>query len=264
MDFARNDYISSDNVVGSTSLMMGDAENKKLSVGRYRSFTQRALQELSFDTFFDIKRFDLPIPENLYLDLPPGTFSVKEVYVFNGDECNIQNAQKLWWKGNYYTRGNGFFAKNRGVNNIIDPFYPSGGGLVRDQNSQDLVRVEGMIQNKLLFYNVENGQMMLSPACKQYQKIHIRAHGSICPLGEIPLIPPFFQMAVEDFVCEFASRELMAGDEGQKYAFLNKTYQQRLDYSGMYGSWFKAKQRIKTMSKGERDDFFEYFSRWSW
>lgn len=262
MDFSRNDYLSADNMLASVVRLCQDPETKKIPKGRYVSLLHRALQELSFDTFFNIKRFDEPVPECLYFDMPAGTFSVKEVYVYNGEVCNIRTAQKLWYKPNYYTRGNGFFAKNRGNNNIIDPFYPSNSDMVRDPRTQEMVRVPD-VSDGLLWYNVENGQMMVSPAAKNYQKIHVVAHGTICPFGEAPLIPPYFQEAVEDFVCEFATRELI-GVDGQLYLVMNREYQRRLDYHGYNGSWHKAKTRIKNMSKGERADFYEYLQRWSW
>jgi hypothetical protein len=263
MDFSRNDFLSIDTIVGSVATMLDDEATKKIHKGRYVSFAQRALQELSFDTFFNKKRMDFIIPQSLRIELPPGTFSVAEVYVFNGSECNIKNAQKLWYKENYFTHGNGFLAKNRGSQETKDPFYPSDGKLVRSQETHNLIRREGEIAQEVLYYSVENGILMVSSAALRWQKLHVVASGSICPIGEAPLVPPIFREVVEDFVCEAACRQLMPRDP-QIYVGLQREYKARLDYDGMYGSWHKAKNRIKRMSAGQRADWGEYYSRWSW
>lgn len=264
MDFARNDYLSMDALRATVSRMMGDKDMKLIEPGRYRSFIQEALTELSFDTYFNKKRFDFPVPQDLRLELPAGTFSVAEVYAYNGNECNVYNAQKLWYKENYFTKGNGFFAKNRGDVGVIDPFYPSGGELVpSQQNPELLVRQDTNIATNLLYYAVENGILMVSSSTRAYQNLHIVSHGSICPIGEVPLIPPLFRAAVEDFACETASRELIHEDR-QLYMGLNAKYTQRLGLNEYSGSWPTAKKRAKNMSKGQRNDWAEYYGRWSW
>jgi hypothetical protein len=266
MDFSRNDFLSVDNVRASIVSFCIDSEMKKISEGKYNSFIQRGLQELSFDTFFNKKRFDLVVPNDLHIPLPPNTFSVDQVYAYNGTECDISNAATVYHKQNYYTRGNGFFAKNRGINHN-DPFYNSGSGsglLQIDPNNSSTIIREPSIADGLLYYNVENGMLMISSAVRaNYEKLHVVAYGSTCPLGEIPLIPPLFQEAIEDYACESACRQLI-GEEPNTYVGLWKIYSGRLDYRGFNGSWYKAKQRVRSMSTGERNDFNEYLSRWSW
>jgi hypothetical protein len=246
--------------------MVYDKDMKKIEPGRYQSLIQTALTELSFDTFFNKKRFDYPVPQDLRIELPAGTFSVAEVYAYNGPCDKPQNVQKLWYKQGYFTRGGDtFFAKNRGAAETQDPFYPSGGPLIRDQNTQDLYRRPSVVNNTL-FYAVENGILMVSSSTLRFENIHILSHGSICPIGEVPLIPPLFRQAVEDFAVEAATRELLASDPRlyTMYADMNRIYTRRLDLYGYNGSWHLAKQRAKSMSKGQRDDWAEYYSRWSW
>lgn len=263
MDFARNDYLSIDNIVGSVVQNLDDESTNKIHKGRYVSFVQKALQELSFDTFFNRKRMDFIMPHDLRIELPAGTFSVAEVYAYNGDECNIKNAQKLWYKENYFTRGNGFFAKNRGSQETKDPYYPSDGSFVRDIETNSLVRRAGEIAKESLYYSVENGILMISSAALRWQKLHVVASGSICPIGEVPMVPPFFEEAVIDFACEAACRQLMPRLP-QIYVGLHQIYDARLGRNNYGGSWYQANKRIKRMSKGQRNDWNEYYSRWSW
>lgn len=263
MNFSKHDFISVDTMVASVVRLVGDIDTKKIPKGRYESFAYRALLDLSIDTFFNKKRIDAPVPHDLQYELPANTFNVKEVYVYNGDTCNFSSAQKVWYKPNYFTRGNGFFAKNRGQANTIDPFYPANRELVHLNNSNVMVRREDKLAQRLLYYSIENGVVYLSPSCRSYQNIHVVAYGTNTTIGEVPLIPLMLQNAVEDYCCEFATRELI-NIEPQKYAVMNRIYSDRMQKSGMNGSWHEAVMRIKRMDKGQRDDWAEYYSRWSW
>lgn len=263
MQFSSQDFVSGDFVVSSVARLVGDADFKKVPKGRYDSITYRALLDLGFQTFFNKKRFDEPVPQDLQLPLPANTFGVKEVYVFNGDACNIGSAQKLYYKENYYTRGNGFFAKNRAQEEAVDPYFPADREFVRIRDTNMAARREERMSQQLLYYSIENGVMYISPACRVYQKLHIVAYGTNTPLGEVPLVPTMFINAVEDYVAEFITRELITYDP-KIYAGMNTIYNNRLQKFGMNGSWHEAVKRIRTMDKGRRDDWAEYYSRWSW
>jgi hypothetical protein len=266
MDASKHDYITTDAMLASCVRLCGDADSKLIPVGRYKSILFRGLYELEMDTYFSKKRIDAPVPQDLQYELPENTFSVREVYVYNGDKCDLNGAQKLWYKENYFTRGNGFFAKNRGDHGIVDPFYPSGGAFVHIDSTDVWARRENSMVNQLLFYSVENGMLYLSPAVRGYQNLHVVAHGCSTNIGDVPMIPMMMREAVEDFVVEFATRELMA--KGPQtfsfYANINRLYRERLDYEGFNGSWAKVMRRVKKMNKGQRADWAEYFSRWSW
>lgn len=262
MDFSANDGLSMETVLADVISFVGDKEMKMLPKGRYMSAIQRGIEELSLDTFFNIKRLDIPVPTDcLHVEMPAGTFSVKEVYGYNGDHCNPQMATKFWYKANYYTgTGPGFFAENRGSNTINDPFYPS--SPIQMYNGMS-ISDRPKIQDDLFYYSVENGVMHLSSNARSFQMLHVVAHGTTCAIGEASFIPPLFREAVTDFACEYMLRELMAKDT-RTYAPLFQVYSQRLDYNGFNGSWYKAKTRVNRMSKGQRADWYEYLSRWSW
>ncbi len=261
MDFSNNDFLTAEIIRDDVVAFCGDRESKLLPPGRYMSAIQRGIEELSFDTFFNKKRIDIPVPQDcLHLDLPEGTFSVKEVYAYNGSSCNPATATKLWYKANYYAKhGPGFFAKNRGGQTVNDPFYPSQAPMQVGMYTIPPVNVEADV----FYYSVENGVMYISSNVKRFQFLHIVAHGTTCPIGEVPLVPPIFRDAVTDFACEYMLRELMALDP-QRFARLHAVYYGRLDYNGFNGSWYKAKIRVNRMSKGQRADFHEYMQRWSW
>lgn len=263
MEYSPKDFLTTEQILSDVLMFVGDEDNKKLPYGWYQSQLQRCLEELSFDTFFHVKHVDVDVPENLCFELPEGTFNVQEVYAYNGSECNIQKASKMWYKRNFYNAGGDtYFAKNRGSANN-DPFYSKTTYRNNGIGGVTLFDAEDNSRSGLLFYNVENGVIMFSSSVRRYQRIHIKMSGVSCPLGDVPFIPPFFRSVCIDFVCEAATRALMAKDPAKLRA-LWQVYDRNLDYNGVNGSWRKAIQRIAIMGKGQRDDMREYLSRWSY
>lgn len=121
MNFS-GEYITADELAAMVAAAIDDTDMRKMPKGFYIMYAQEALQELSIQTFFNVKREVMPVPADGAFDLPENMFSPKEIYVFNGAECNDQTRHKLWHKRNFYHKNNGSgFAINRGVNGG-DPF----------------------------------------------------------------------------------------------------------------------------------------------
>jgi hypothetical protein len=264
MDFSRHDMLTPENILQDVLINVGDKEGKKLFHGWYLSQIQECLQELSFDTLFFERRIDIQVDkESLNMDLPAGTFNVKEVYGYNGAICEPGTMTKLWHKRNYYTQGGRVVAKNRG-DKSPDPFYVNGRTYDRTQPYIDqLVNGQENPVSNLHYYNVENGVIMISSSARKFDMLHVRLSGVSANLGDTPFIPSIFKQAVVDYVCEAASRALMA-TEPQMYTALWRVYSSRLDKEGFNGSWHRVSTRISKMSDGEKNDFREYIGRWDY
>lgn len=240
--------------------MVDDIEYRSAPKGFYTSMVQKALEELGMDTFFDERResFDMP-EESLTLPLPKGCFNVKNIYLFNGNECNISNSIKVYWKRNYFTRGNGYIANDK-FNNTMDPFYTDHFG-VATQVNKNLIRYDTQ-QSAKFFYNIQMGNLMLSSYCRGVaNKVMIHYNGTGCDLGDVPFIPVFLRTAVEDYVIEAILRVKMAKDRAWKDLWAIYEHRLRQPYDG---SWEKAETRIKMMNSSQRNELFEYLGRGAW
>jgi hypothetical protein len=257
-------YISPDEILSVAAAMINDKSYKDLSKGFYYSLIQKAFEELALDTFFQELRADSTVPETLVLPLPEGCFNVKNVYVYNGNICDINNSRKVYWKRNYYTHnGNGFLANDKGNLNSHDPFY-SGRTLANNRNDKSLRRHNDLPSNAL-YYNIQMGNMMLSSSCLGAgNKVHIHYNGTGCPIGEVPIIPVFLRTAMEDYVIESALRFKIASDsDPRRWQALWGIYEKRLR-NPIDGSWEKAEYRVKSMNSSQREELFEYMGRNSW
>lgn len=266
MDISRANFVTTNEILADVLMSVDDESFSAMSPGFYRSQVQQALEELSFDTFFDEQRESFPFPhKTLSLEMPKGAFNLREIYVFNGNECIVARSQKLWWKRNYFTKGHGYFANNKGSQNH-DPFIDSTSPM-RHIAGNVVARNGGTSMQNTFFFNVQNGLIMFSPRCSSFSKVHIVYNGTGCDVGDIPVIPQFLRQAVKDYVCEVALRIRMAKDPSGKWGMLWKIYDKSLNRDGSYGpegSWSRAEYRVKTLSRAKREDLKEYLGRNAW
>lgn len=257
MNSSEQSYLKLDDILSVVLPMVNDLEYRDAPKGFYTSMVQKALEELGMDTFFDERResFDLP-GETLTLPLPKGCFNVRNIYLFNGDECNISNSIKVWWKRNYFTRGNGYIANDK-FGNTADPFFTDHFGIATAVN-KNLIRWDTK-QSAKFFYGIQMGNIMFSSYCRGVaNKVMIHYNGTGCDLGDMPFIPVLLRTAVEDYVIESILRMKMAKDMSVRnlWAIYDKKLRQPYE-----GSWEKAETRIKTMNSSQRNELFEYLSR---
>jgi len=108
-------FVKTEEILFTAAGMAGDRTYDIIPRGFYVSLISDAFREFNIDSFFSIERHDVKIPtDTLTIPLPLNCFNVKEVYVYSGDACSVSNSKKLWWKRNYYTKGKGFFANDKG------------------------------------------------------------------------------------------------------------------------------------------------------
>ena len=115
--------------------------------GYYISGIQKGVEELAYDTFFDVVTKDILLLEenkkNLAVEMPPNAFNIREMYLFNctckdsdTDEdsphgcCSPANSVIVHWKRLYNNRGKGpdytALRQDRG-RDTQDAIYPSDG-----------------------------------------------------------------------------------------------------------------------------------------
>lgn len=265
MNYSRKSFLTPNEILADVIKAVGDEEYRRNSKGWYISQMQQALEELSFDTLFDDKVIELPMSDDLNIEMPEFTFNISEAFVFNGDLCEIGAKRNLWHKRNYFTQGNGYLALNTDTNR--DPFYSNKnfGNSVTEKDQRTFPHKSLGNENNF-YYNVHNGVIMVSPACRSYQKIGLMINGTGCSVGDMPVIPLFFRQAVKDYLCEVALRNMMVDDNTK--GSLWKVYDFNLNKNEQYGfykgSWYNAKRRVADMDDRERESLKEYLAKPAW
>lgn len=247
MNFSPQSFVSVNEILADVLIVTNDSGFKISTRGWYISQIRQALQELSFDTFFDQRNEEIVIPDDLRVEMPKGAFNLRQLFLFNGNKCNVgHNTPNVWHKKNYWTGGEGFLARDK-WDNHNDPFYRNRAG---DSSG-------------LYFYGMQNGLIMLSDSCKQYEKIMVFYNGIGGELDDTPVIPQFFRQAVKDYVTSAGLEAAIASAEASEFnrlTFLKSGVDQRKD-KPFDGSWAKAEMRAKQTDKKEREDFQEYMAR---
>jgi len=250
-----NDFISANHIIASVAKTVDDEKFRKgFSKGWYISQIQDALQELAFDTFYQEVTIDKDIPSNLRLEIPKNVFNIREVYVYDGDGCcSPTNSQIVHWKNLFNNKGKeGYTARvrdnNSGSTSNQSPF-------VADLNEIDTSSYYGGAR---YYANMQNGTLMLSSGCKSFSKIRLVCNGMGAEVGEIPIIPRFFEQAIKDWVKE-KWYEAMMGRDPRTYKLL---YQDARDVRTNLrtGSWKNARIRVSSMDSWVKEDINEYIS----
>lgn len=245
-------FISPDEILTDVLKQVDDERMEFSTKGFYIRAVQQAIQDAAFQTFFDDRPEVFTFPEKGYMPMPEGCIDLRNVYLFNGDKCDISNAQTVHWKRNFISYGNGYVANNRG-NNFGDPYY--------SRHSEIPIITNSGIQN-LFYYNIQDGQLMFSSACKKFQKVFLIYKGIGTPIGAVPIIPLFLQRMVTDHVTEYTLRLRMA-KEPNRWTTLWKVYDQRLN-GEFDGSLAKARRFVASLNNGQRNDLKMYLSRGQW
>jgi hypothetical protein len=261
-----NTYITPEIILSTVQGMVGDTKGLLLPKGVYISAVQKALEDLSLESFFAVKHesFDFP-NDTLTLEMPRGCFNIKNIYLFSGSECIIGQSRKVYWKRNYYTQGNGYVANDK-VNNVPDPFFGSHGQGFRSRQPNGINNhlggtVNGDIGN-LLYYNIQMGDIMFSSSCRgKGNRIMIEYNHTFTDIGDAPIIPIIFRAYVEDYVCEYVLRMMGANDPAKLKLW--QIYDMRLNK--LYdGSKARAIQTALSMNSSQRQELAIYYSRGQW
>ena len=122
-----------------------------------------------------------------------------------------------------------------GVGSSAEPFLPKHRGADRHHSA-----------------NIQNGMIMFSSSCANYDKVRLVYNGMGAEIGDEPIIPRFFERFINDWIEEKFYSAMKARDPRK--------------YRGSWGdavgkvekSLMKAKMRISTMNSYERESLNEY------
>ena len=259
MNISPQNFVTPDEILADALKLVNDSGFKINSKGYYISQIQQALEELSFDTFFLEENSSVDIPENLRIELPRNAFNLKQLYLFNGDECVIKNSTVVYNKKNFINSesGDGFVARDK-YKNTDDPFHTQ-----RSMNTSDRLRDRfSGTKTNLKYYGIQNGTIMLSSSCKGFDKLMMVYNSTGCVIGDSPVVPAYLRQAVKDYVVVKGLESRMASDDEKfnKWSTLYNIHSTNLN-KPYTGSWDKAENRVKSLDMKERQDMKEYFSR---
>lgn len=197
MDLSPHNFVSVNEILADVLKIVDDSSFKLNSKGWYTSQIQQALEELSFETFFNQVNKSFPVPENLRLDMPKGAFNMEQIYLFNGDDCNIGDTVNVYTKRNFINSksGNGFVARDKYYNSG-DRFHKQ--RAIRDTDQRRLAAGTGRSPNlkgpdNLYYSGIQNGVIMLSANCRNFQRVMLVYTGIMTDIGETPVVPQFFR-----------------------------------------------------------------------
>ncbi len=246
MQFSTENLLTPNQIIADITPRLNDEEYLLFTKGRYISMIQQALEELSFDSLLLelYKDYDMPVV-TLRVALPEGAFNVRKVYVFNGEFGSVEGMQIVRFKKNYKTLGydKGYTANN--TDGITDPF-------ISGQDGYGLYWCSPL----------ENGYLVLSPSCANFDKVRIIYNGTLTKVGDTPCVPHIFRQAVKEWVLEQCFGEL-AGKDPRMYRTIYNDIHTKL-YRPFEGTWDKALMRAKSLDTKYMEDMHEYLSKGNW
>lgn len=250
MNSAPLNFVTVNEILADVLSVVDDENFNLRSRGYYTSQIQQALEELAIESFFDHRTVTVKIPEDLRIEIPKGTFNLKNMYLFNGDECNIETSTPVYLKKNFINApsGNGYVANNKGRND-------------RDRFHKDSFREEN--PSNLFFYGIQNGMIMLSSSCKSYENLFIELNGLGQELDDLPIIPIFLRQAVKDYVAikvlQVKIAKVPMAEYNRWLSILNVHKESK--GNDFTGSWMEAQRRVRRLDDKARRDIKNYMQK---
>lgn len=204
----------------------------------YEACLRDAVQELCFDTSWDIRTMDFEMPSTGILEMPEGVGGFRHIYCYDGEHCGIGETQEALIKPNYtHNGGDGFFARQKGVNN----------NAVVDDTTSLMGESPGMF-----YCGVEMGKIYFSPQCRRFAKVRLVYQG----LGqsdpcEVPAVPTWAREAVVYYIAHRAC-QMRTSENASLFTSLKNEYGWHL--SDARGSWRTAQVRYRRMDYKQRQD----------
>lgn len=234
----QNAFTDPGQVVLDACRLAQDTGAANLTTPFYEAAVRDAIQELCFDTSWDHKAIEENIPASRRLTLPEGLISIRNIWLFNGDNCNITSSTPLWLKPNFsHKTSAGFFANQKGVN--VDP-------LIGDTFFWD-------VPGDLYYGGIDMGVLFFSNQCvSAFNKVRIEYVGlgqkNVCTM---PSVPTWARQAVTYWVAHRACEMRMSEDRGLFNA-LKQDYADQLNNPRK--AWYQAMVRYKRMDQKQRRD----------
>jgi hypothetical protein len=249
-----NDFVSVNHILAEVTATLNDKDFRSgFASGWYVSRIQDALQELAFDTFYGEITLDFDVPKDtLAMELPQNVFNIREIHLYDGDCCSPNASQVVHYKRQFNNKGkgDGYTAriKDMGEKSQADPFLPD------HYNYNSSYAYLGT----KYYANVQNGMLMLSTDCREFTKIRLVVNTMGVAIGDEPIIPRFFERAINDYVEERFYNAMKSRDIRKYRPLWNDAYARLTDPRD--GSWKKARMRVSQMDTWEKESYEEYIS----
>jgi len=267
MEFSPKEMLTPNDILSEVLMYTGEQRYENVTKGFIVSQMNKCLKALSYHTFFTETHMHFDLNDKRLIDIPAGVFNIKEVYLFNGDQCHIgENTANVYWKRNYFApTGNGSVSRNKGNDgsNGKDPFYSSQSSYSSIARGGSGISQPGTtLSNTTFFYGESNGTLMFSPNCSTYSKVMIKFSGIWQFDDKTPTIPAVTQEVLVDWCTEAVFRAKVLVNP-QLFRTIHKDAEMRLGYKpeSFYGSWYKAKTLLTKMGGKKKEDLKEYLSR---
>lgn len=232
----HNAFTPSGQVILTACRLAQDEGMSQLDGPFYAACLRDAVQELCFDTAWDIQTKDYGMPKSGIINIPE-VAGFRHIYVYDGDHCGIGETQDAFIKPNYtHKGGDGFFALQKGVNNnaVVDDTFVLG-------------EPDG-----LFYCGVEMGCVYFSPQCRRFSKVRLVYQG----LGqsdpcEVPAVPTWAREAVVNYIAKRAC-QMRISENANLFTMLARGFDNEL--KSPMGAWRTAQVRYRRMDYKERQD----------
>lgn len=272
MHYSPSDFVSPEMILSDVLPIVGETgEYREINKGFYYQQIQKALEALSFDTYFSKRMYSTEVPENLAMDIPKGMFNLRNMYLSNNTSCGIgPDSVNVYFKSDFFnddgTGSGNYVARNKGTTKGNDPFYGNGRPdtyPISSRNNDSRSSAYGTDQkfDKIYFYNIQNGRIMFSSTCRNYSHVIMEFNGLDVGIGDKPLIPPQFREVVIDWVSEAVLRVKAARNQ-QQFGGLYNDATRRLGRNPFHtsGTWHTAVQRASSLDSKAKEDLALYYS----
>ena len=252
MNFSYSDLCTIESILADVTQRVGDERTRQITIGSYRRFVKKALDELNFETFFDNRFQDILLPSNLKLFIPSGCWNIQDIFVWNGtlndndsDCCTITSSARVYTKDKFRTNGKlkGYTSPNKPGN--YDSFYH---GFSTDAS--------------IHFYSIQNGLINFSDSCANYKYARLIYNGIASDVDKTKIIPPFIREAVILYATCEAFAVLKQRDKAFRIDYMDTRNELYLPKGRTSSSvWEESKYRLKRMDSKYQSDLNEYLSR---
>jgi len=242
MTFSYEDLLSPEEILADALVAINDQEMKLFRKGWYLRQIRTGLETLNYKAPFVERHADMYISKDLSMPLPSGAWNIKDIFLYNGDDCTIQTSTRVLLKRNFIQGAGGYTARVK-------------------TGQIDLYSKTNVNDNSLFFYNVNNGRIVLSSSCAAFENIRVVFYGMPTDISQVKFIPPFLREVLISYTVERAFFSLKATENSYRlmwidaktdlYSELNRTEPSK---------WDNAIYAIKRIDKKAWDDISVYLN----
>ena len=236
-----NGYVEASEIIGDVAQAIHDPSMVLVKPPTYMRLFQKALGELAQDVPFDQRHIQIQIPANKKVPLPKYISGIRNIYLYNGDGCDINGSVTVLIKENY--------AHNGSTGSFSNVKWCNFGGFTQDQ-------LGWLLPYRIFVAGISEGCIDLSPASASWDNIRIEYTG----LGfdeysqdEKLYAPMWARQALVDRVAAWAL-EIRMNTEGKERFYLELYKMRKEEHDSSSGSWMTARMRWAMLDQKQMQD----------